>query len=73
MNELRANVLRYPVQNQPGPTPEKYSSGEPVPVAAEIRSDLSQYCPQCGIALTGNHCKLVCPQCHYYMSCSDYY
>ena len=35
--------------------------------------DVSQYCPQCGIELTGDHCKLICPRCHYFMSCSDYY
>jgi ribosomal protein S27AE len=35
--------------------------------------DISEYCPQCGVELFGNHCKLICPRCGYYMSCSDYY
>jgi Zn finger protein HypA/HybF involved in hydrogenase expression len=30
-------------------------------------------CPNCGARLREHRCKLLCPRCHYYMSCSDYY
>jgi len=45
------------------------------PIGGEISVPvhLQQICPNCSQQLTGHHCKLVCTQCGYYMSCSDYY
>ncbi|MGH9588691.1 MAG: hypothetical protein ACRD3F_17245 [Acidobacteriaceae bacterium] len=31
------------------------------------------YCPNCSQRLTEHRCKLVCPNCGYYLSCADYY
>src|SRR5205814_9310641 len=35
--------------------------------------DISRYCPVCSRRLESKRCKLICPQCGYYMSCADYY
>lgn len=33
----------------------------------------SSFCPVCSARLEAHKCKLRCPACGYYMSCSDYY
>jgi uncharacterized Zn finger protein (UPF0148 family) len=48
---------------------------KPVPESPEPAADagaVMRSCPNCGAALRESRCKLVCPGCHYYMSCSDY-
>lgn len=32
-----------------------------------------QVCLNCSAKMQENHCKLVCPQCGYFLSCSDFY
>jgi len=51
---------------------------QPVPNASSCSlesADVGEYwrwCPRCGHELHNEKCKLRCPRCHYFMSCSDF-
>lgn len=51
------------------------SSNSPTTSAADSADGPSEYwrwCPRCGHELHNEKCKLRCPRCHYFMSCSDF-
>jgi hypothetical protein len=42
-------------------------------VSANPQTDASTICPNCSTELRGHRCKVVCPKCGFYLSCSDFY
>jgi hypothetical protein len=44
----------------------------PAPTSKNISGEHWRWCPQCGHELINEKCKLRCPRCHYFMSCSDF-
>lgn len=42
------------------------------PDVCDISGEYWRWCPRCGTELHNEKCKLRCPKCHYFMSCSDF-
>jgi len=40
--------------------------------SSETPGEHWRWCPRCGHELENHKCKLRCPRCHYFMSCSDF-
>ena len=58
----------------PVPDPELPSPGgvSPDSQSSDSPGEPWRWCPRCGHELHNEKCKLRCPRCHYFMSCSDF-
>ncbi len=39
---------------------------------AQVEEFPNQFCPVCNSRLESQRCKMVCPCCDYFMSCSEF-
>ena len=53
--------------------PPKQRTDKPSEQTASPALSAMQVCPRCSARLQEAHCKLVCPECGFYLSCSDFY
>jgi len=55
------------------PEPENLPAAAcPASAGQDVAGEHWRYCLQCGHELINEKCKLRCPRCHYFMSCSDF-
>lgn len=60
--------------NRTSATPDPgFTAQEPAtPPASDGPGEHWRWCPRCSHELHNEKCKLRCPRCHYFMSCSDF-
>jgi len=63
--KMAVQKMGLPNQRQPARTAE--------PTQALPPADASRFCPNCSTQLVDQRCKLKCPKCGFYLSCSDFY
>jgi Zn finger protein HypA/HybF involved in hydrogenase expression len=54
------------------PANETPAPGECALPGNDSAGEYWRWCPRCGHELHNEKCKLRCPRCHYFMSCSDF-
>jgi len=60
-----------PISNREAKTTKAETDACPVSTT-DVSGEHWRWCPQCGHELINEKCKLRCPRCHYFMSCSDF-
>jgi hypothetical protein len=76
-------MIRKPFQLRPSAYAEDLLTAEVAEELPEITenttssipatTDSSRFCPNCSAELVDHLCKLKCPRCGFYLSCSDFY
>jgi uncharacterized C2H2 Zn-finger protein len=65
---------QFGVTIDPNQDPCSLPDSAPVqnPAPREVEGEYWRWCPRCGHELHNEKCKLRCPRCHYFLSCSDF-
>lgn len=71
-NQHDAEAMKKPDQDEPGKGPSGLPRERPVS-AAQAEARVMRVCPNCSAELQEVRCKLSCPKCGFFLSCSDYY
>ncbi len=65
-------AMNKPGTDEPGKDRSGIGARQP-PKVAESGEHIMRVCPNCSAELEELRCKLSCPRCGFFLSCSDYY
>jgi len=60
------------VNDRPRESQPEEQPAETCPADGGASGEYWRWCLRCGHELHNEKCKLRCPRCHYFMSCSDF-
>jgi Zn finger protein HypA/HybF involved in hydrogenase expression len=69
---MKSSKANFPLQPDLTSSEKIDQNSCPAPSDKNISGEHWRYCLQCGHELINEKCKLRCPRCHYFMSCSDF-
>jgi hypothetical protein len=67
--EAASTLMSVAENKRPDSQPDQFSESDP---GEAVAGEYWRWCPRCGHELHNEKCKLRCPRCHYFMSCSDF-
>lgn len=62
----KSDIAKTISEPAPGDSEKPHEQGDGQP------GEYWRWCPRCSHELQNEKCKLRCPRCHYFMSCSDF-
>jgi hypothetical protein len=66
-------TARLPAREWAPPSAQPMEAPDACALTQDRAAEAMKTCPVCSARLQEHRCKLLCPTCGYFLSCSDFY